>query len=106
MKVYPILQCVGPFYVGDGVRCTADSDGDRFPDVPLDTCGDLVGSEVLPNYCQEVRFSLVAFHEGSQCVQHVCVCVGGGGGGGSEGGGGGGMCVWIVTNLLSVFPRF
>ena len=32
------LQCSAPDYVGDGVRCTPDVDGDLYPAVPLDNC--------------------------------------------------------------------
>ena len=32
-----IFQCVSP-YVGDGVECVLDSDGDLYPDLALRTC--------------------------------------------------------------------
>ena len=32
-----LLQCATP-YVGDGILCTIDTDGDMYPDEPLETC--------------------------------------------------------------------
>ena len=49
-----LLQCSAPF-VGDGERCTLDSDGDLYPDVALDSpvCGTSQGMQ--ENYCIQVR---------------------------------------------------
>lgn len=59
LVVFLFTQCQDPF-VGDGVRCTLDSDGDGYPDQPLqsNSCSVSEGEE-LPRYCQQVRFSTV-----------------------------------------------
>lgn len=45
------LQCVPPF-VGDGVLCTVDSDGDSYPDQPLES--DTCLGNASTQYCEEV----------------------------------------------------
>ena len=48
------MQCSPPF-VGDGERCTLDSDGDGYPDVALTdspVCSDPEGSQEL--FCTQV----------------------------------------------------
>ena len=48
-------QCSPPF-VGDGVRCTVDSDGDGYPDVALTdspVCSDPEGTQEL--FCIQVH---------------------------------------------------
>lgn len=49
------MQCVPPF-VGDGVRCTLDSDGDLYPNVALDTprCTNSDSGEQLETFCIQV----------------------------------------------------
>ena len=47
------LQCKDPF-VGDGNRCTLDSDGDEIPDQPLSTC-TVENTEL--SYCKKVDYT-------------------------------------------------
>lgn len=50
---YTFFQCTLPF-VGDGVRCTLDSDGDLYPDVALQSpaCSEPEGPSEF--YCTQV----------------------------------------------------
>ena len=49
-----MLQCFGPYYVGDGDTCTVDGDGDGFPDVPLPSCS-IQQTTPPPEYCIQVN---------------------------------------------------
>ena len=54
-----LLQCSLPF-VGDGVSCTLDSDGDLYPDVALDSpiCSTPEGMQEI--YCVQVGFFIIS----------------------------------------------
>jgi len=41
--------CNTPYYVGDGMRCTLDRDGDGYPDVALDTCNSTSNASYCTN---------------------------------------------------------
>ena len=51
------MQCQPP-YVGDGIHCTVDSDGDSYPDASLlsPKCSTLEGISL--EYCITVSLSL------------------------------------------------
>ena len=47
-----IVQCSAPYFIGDNMTCTLDTDGDGFPDSPLPSCTDQQAL-TLP-YCIQV----------------------------------------------------
>ncbi len=52
----PYLQCVSPF-VGDGLLCTVDTDGDSYPDIALTNSALCNNSESqIPSFCRQVRY--------------------------------------------------
>ena len=51
--MYRLLQCFAPYFIGDGVKCTIDEDGDGYPNVPLDLCADM--NITNTPYCTAVR---------------------------------------------------
>ena len=54
--LYFILQCFTPYFIGDGIKCTIDEDGDGFPNVPLDLCADM--NITNTSYCTAVRVTM------------------------------------------------
>ena len=52
------VQCQRPF-VGDGNKCTLDSDGDNFPDIVLDTVTCRDPQMMSMKYCQQVYYSYI-----------------------------------------------
>ncbi|CAI8001269.1 Adhesion G protein-coupled receptor L1 [Geodia barretti] len=47
-----LCSCQAPYFIGDGMSCTLDSDFDGYPDTPLDSplC-EKNGDSILPSYC-------------------------------------------------------
>ena len=67
-------QCSPPF-VGDGERCTLDSDGDGYPDVALTdspVCSDPEGTQEL--FCTQVLELCVLSKLHHDCLYGYCIC--------------------------------
>ena len=50
--LFTVPQCHGPYYVGNGVTCTIDRDGDGYPNTPLSECDETTADL---RYCTQVR---------------------------------------------------
>ena len=74
--MFLFTQCQDPF-VGDGVRCTLDSDGDGYPDQPLQSSSCSVSEgEELPRYCQQVSFfTVVVYNSMYSMISKITVTV-------------------------------